>query len=136
MSEASDGLGGLEPGGPEVVAVAQSMGQEGLHVGAGQAQGAGEERRGALAVDVVVAVDQDAAAGAHRARDGLHRLRHPGQRVWVRQLGQRRPEEAAGRLFGPVAALDQERGQGRRKPQRRGQRLHLRRVRLGHHRPA
>ena len=82
------GLGGLQPRGPEVVAIAQTMGQEGLHIGTGQPQGAGEERRGALAVDVVVAVDQDAAAGAHGAGDGLHRLRHPGERVGVGQLVQ------------------------------------------------
>ena len=47
------------PGGTEVVAVAQAVRQEGRHVGARRPQRPGEQRGGALAVHVVVAVDQD-----------------------------------------------------------------------------
>jgi hypothetical protein len=130
------GPGGLESGRSEVVAIAQTMGQEGLHVGAGQTQGAGEERRGALPVHVVVAVDQDASAGPHGAYDGVHSLAHAGERMRIGQVVQQRAQEAACCRLRAVTALHQQGGQGRRKPEGRGQRLNLGLIRLRHHSPA
>ena len=67
-SDAPAARAAARPGGAEVVAVAEPVRHERHHVGAGRAERAGEQRRGALAVHVVVAVHQDGAAGPHRRR--------------------------------------------------------------------
>jgi len=41
----------------------------------GGPKGTGEERRGALAIHVVVAVHHDGATAANRGSDGVHRFR-------------------------------------------------------------
>ena len=64
------------------------MRQERHDIGAGHPERAGEERRGALPVDIVVAVDHDAAAGPHRGGNDLDRLRHAGKGVGIGQVGQ------------------------------------------------
>ena len=117
MSEAPASPGRLESRFAEVVSVSQAVRQEGNHVRLGGTEGAGEQRRGALTVDVVVAVDEDGAAGAHRAGDGLHRVAHPREGVGIGELIQRRPEIAAGHLRLRLAPLHQERGQRLRQVQ-------------------
>ena len=66
--------GGGQARGSEIVAVAKPMRQEGHHAGARRAQGAGQQRRGALPVHVVVAVNQD---GATLADGGGHQVGGP-----------------------------------------------------------
>ena len=63
------------------------MRQEGQHVGAGELENAGEQRRGALPIHVIVAMDQNSSAATYRADDCLDRLRHSGKPVRVGQLG-------------------------------------------------
>ena len=66
--------------------------------------------------------------------DGLHRISHAGER-W----GSERSSSAGRRSgvpgFRPVTSLNQERGQGGRKPESGGESLHLCWIGLGHHRP-
>ena len=79
-SEAPAALRRGQPGGTEVVAVAQPVGHERTTSAPRRPKRAGEQRRGALAVHVVVAVHQDGAAGPHGGGDGLDRLGHAGER--------------------------------------------------------
>ena len=69
----------------DAVAVLEATGQEGLDLGAEQAEHLHRERRRADAVDVVVAVDDDAAAGGDRALDERAGLRHVPERERVVQ---------------------------------------------------
>ena len=114
-------LGRGQPGGSEVVAVPQPVGHEADDVGARGPKRAGEQRGGALAVHVVIAVDQDGAARPHSGRDGVHRLGDAGERHGVGQGGDVGPEEAAGGRLGVLAPLHQQRGQRGREPELRGQ---------------
>ncbi len=98
-----------QAGGPEVVAVAQPVRHESHDVRARRAERPGEQRRGALAVDVVVAVHEDGAAGPHGGGDGLDRLAHAGERAGVRQPGHGGAKERARVRLGGLAALHQQR---------------------------
>jgi len=122
-------LGGGEPGGPEVVAIPETVGDERLHRGSGGAQYARQHRRGALAVDIVVAVHKDRVAGAHRARHEIQRDPHVCPRQAVTQAGQIRPQERLGGRGRGVAALHQQCRERQGDVQLRGQRL--RRVGIG-----
>ena len=53
----------------------------------------GEDRRGAHAVGVVVAIDDDAAARPDRREDAVGRLRNAGQRLGVAEVGERACKE-------------------------------------------
>jgi tetratricopeptide (TPR) repeat protein len=83
-----------QAGGPEVVAVAEPVGDERRGLGAGEPERASEQRGGALAVHVVVAVHQDRHAAPHRAGDDLHGLVHPRERERIGQIGQIRAMKA------------------------------------------
>ena len=79
------------------VAVLEAVRQEGLDLGAQQAQHLDAERRRAHAVDVVVAVHDDAAAGGDRALDERAGVLHVAQRERVVQRTvavQERPRDA------------------------------------------
>ena len=92
----TDALGLCETCGPEVVAIADAMRHEGMHGPTGAAQDAREHRSGALAVHVVVAVDQDRPFLADRARQQLQRHGHIGEAMRVAEPLKIRAEEGFG----------------------------------------
>src|SRR2546425_11914801 len=74
-----------EPGRPEVVPVAQPVRDERVDPAADAGEYTREERRGTLAVHVVVAVDQDRGPRPDGGDDQLDRPRHIGPGVWIRE---------------------------------------------------
>ncbi len=128
-------LGRLEPGVAEIVPVTQAVREEGDDVCLGRPQGAGEEGGGTLAVDVVVAVDENRAARPHGGRDRVHRVAHSGQGVRIGELIERRTEIAAGRVGLRLTALHQQGGQSLGKMQAIGERPHGGVVRPSRHDP-
>ena len=75
-----------QAGWSEVIPVPQAMRHEGNRVRPSHPQRPGQERGGALAVYVVVTMHQYGRAGGDRSADRGHRLRHPCQLQWIRQL--------------------------------------------------
>ena len=122
-------LGGRQPGGPEVVAVAEAVGDERLDGRAGGAQHARQHRRSALTVHVVVAVHEDRVTGAHRTDHEVQRDPHVRPRQPVAQPGQLGAQERFGGVGSAVPALHEERGEREGEMQLGRQRL--RRVRIG-----
>jgi hypothetical protein len=127
---------GGEPGGPEVVSIAQPVRHEGNHVGTRGAERAGEHRRGALAVHVVVTVDHDGAAGAHGRGDRVHRLRHAGERAGIREITDGGPQIPARHVGVSLPPLHQQGGErvGQVQPSR--QSVDRRLLGPGRHHPA
>ena len=68
-----------ETGLTEVVAIVQPIGDEGVDIGACGPQGAGQQRGRALAIDIVVAVNQNDCPRAHGSHNDLDGGRHPGE---------------------------------------------------------
>ena len=99
--------------GAQIVAVPQPVREEGGHARTSLTERPGEQCRGALAVHVVIAVDQDADAGAHGTTHRIDRLRHAGEGHRVGQLIQSGAEEATGLIGRLHPAPDQQRGEGR-----------------------
>src|SRR5216117_4612127 len=87
-----------EPGRPEVVPVAQPVRDERVDPAADAREYTREERRGTLAVHVVVAVDQDRGTRPEGGDDQLDRPRHIGPGVWIREPLEVRAEERFGEL--------------------------------------
>lgn len=104
--------GGGDARGTEVVPVANPMGEKGDDAGPRGSERAGEERGGALAIDIVIAVNQNPGPRANRAGNGRHGFRHARKRQGVRQLLQRGPEESTRRLRGLEAPAHQEASEG------------------------
>ena len=96
----------------EIVTVPQAMRHERLDLRAYAAQHAGEQRRRALAVHVVVAVHQDRHGGAHGARHELDRALHVEPGEGVGEALEAGPEERFGALGSREPALHQDGGQG------------------------
>ena len=128
--------GRVEAGRSEVVAVAQTVGDERHDVRPGGAEGAGEHRGGALAVHVVVAVHQDGAAGAHGSGDGVHRFCHAGEDEGIGEIAERGTEIVARALHVGLTTLHQKGRQRLRQVQPLGQLEHETPVRPRSHHPA
>src|SRR5438067_600343 len=100
-----------EPGRPEVVAVAQPVRDERVDPAADAREHTGEQRRGTLAVHVVVAVDQDRGTRPDGGDDELDRPRHIGPGVWIGETLEVRAEERFGELGRGEPALHEEGGE-------------------------
>ena len=98
------------------------MRHERLDLRAYAAQHAGEQRRRALAVHVVVAVHQDRHGGAHSARHELDRALHVEPGEGVGEALEAGPEERLGALGSREPALHQDGGQRLRDMQLVGER--------------
>jgi hypothetical protein len=122
----TDLLGAGQARRPEIVAVPQAMGHEGLDVTTQVSEPPGEQRGGADPVDVVVAVHQHSLAGSDRIGDPggcVRTARQFGRIVQVAQLG---PQEAL-RVVGIGAGPHREhRTDRRRQPERALERSHHR----------
>ena len=110
----AEALGHGEPRGPEIVSVAEPVRYEPDDVGPGLPQRPGEQGGGALAVHVVVAVDQDGASRPHRRGDFLDRLPHARDGGGIGEAGDVGPKEAPRRRFAALPPLDQQRRERRR----------------------
>ena len=88
--------GGLHHFAPHAVAVLQAVRHVIRGGAAGEFEGLGEEHHAGGAVDVVVAVDQDALALADGARDALNGDRHVAQGQRIVQFFEGRVQEAVG----------------------------------------
>ena len=119
----ADALGGRQPRGPEVVAVAEAVRNERLDGGAGGAQHARQHGGGALAVHVVVAVHEDRMSGAHRTHHEVQGDPHVRPVEGVRQAGELRPQECLCGRWSAVAALHQQRRERERNVQLRRERV-------------
>ena len=114
---ARDDQPGAEPPGlrdsgrAEVVAVPEAVRHEGMRARAHARQHAGEQRRGTLAVHVVVTVDEDRRAGAHRGDNELDRARHISPRERIRQSLEVGAEKGLGEVGGGQTALHQDGGE-------------------------
>ena len=87
----------------DAVAVLEAAGQERLDLGAQQPQHLDRERRGAHAVDVVVAVHDDRAAGGDRALDQRAGLGHVAERERIVQRAVAVEERLRGGRIGQPA---------------------------------
>ena len=104
--------GRLKPGRTEVVPVTKAVRHERHHIGLGKSQRAGEERCGTLAIHIIVAMDHDAVAGLHGGGNSVDCIRHSGERMRIREVGECRPQIPAGRLFRTVTPLNKQRSEG------------------------
>jgi hypothetical protein len=102
----------------------------------GTTQRPGEQRRGALAVHVIVAVNEQRPSRAHRGGHEGDGAVHVRQIVRVGERVERGPEEPPGALRGAVAALHQQPGEGLRQTQCFGKAPDVARGRLGDDVPA
>ncbi len=100
-----------EPRGPEIVAVAQPVRNERVGPAADAREHAGEQRRGTLAVHVIVAVDQDRDSASHGGDDQLDRPRHVGPTVRVRKPLEVGAEKCLGALGRGEPTLHENRGE-------------------------
>src|SRR5207249_6798034 len=98
-------------GRPEVVPVAQPVRDDRVDPAADAREYTREQRRGTLAVHVVVAVDQDRGTRADGGDDQLDRPRHIGPGVWIRETLEVRAEERFGELGRGEPALHEEGGE-------------------------
>ncbi len=125
-----------EPRGTEVIAVLEAMRHEGVHRRPRFAQHARQQGRGALAVDVVVAVDQNRPVLAHGARQDLHRDAHVGPAQRIGEAFELGTEERLGECGRREAALYQDGGERFGDVQLGGQRAGRRGVGRSRERPA
>ncbi len=96
---------------PEVVAIADAVGDERMHRGTGAAKNAREHGRRALAVHVVVAVHQDRLLFTDRAHQQPHGDRHVGPAMRVGEALEVGAQERFCRLGGCQPALHENRGE-------------------------
>jgi hypothetical protein len=115
----------LDRGRLQAVAIPMPVGDEMAHVAAEQLNGPPEHDRGRDAIDVVVAVDDDALAAGDGAQNAIDGLAHAGQQHRVVQLGDVGIQEGVGPFRIGEAPLRQQARNDRRNAERGGRPRHF-----------
>jgi hypothetical protein len=84
------------------------MWQEGVHISAGNSQHPRQHRRRTLAIDIVVAVYEDAIARADRLANHVDGVGHASKGQWISEGIQARTEKGARGCGVGVTALHQD----------------------------